>query len=61
MEQKYCIVATDRSKAYNRVMITGPMSENSAYELSAAMQKDKVQRSQYKYFKVAKYPYKEIR
>lgn len=60
-EQKYCVVATERGKAYNRIMITGPLSENSAYEGSALFQRDKAMKAIYKYFKVAKYPFKEIK
>lgn len=57
----YCVVATKRDCGYNRVMITGGMSENAAYEKSAEFQKDRDVKRMYKYFKVAKYPYREIK
>lgn len=61
IEQKYCVVATEREKAYNRIMITGPLGENSAYERSTLFQRDRTMKATYKYFKVAKYPFKEIK
>lgn len=60
-EQKYCVVATERKKAYNRIMITGPLSENSAYERSVLFQRDRTMKATYRYFKVAKHPFKEIK
>lgn len=61
MEQKYCVVATERGKAYNRIMVIGLLSEDSAHGCSTLFQKDRTVRVIYKYFKVAKYPFKEIR
>lgn len=61
VKQKYCVVATMRDKAHNRVMITGPMSEDEAYEECHNSQKNRLKKSMYKYFKVAKYPFKEIK
>lgn len=60
-EQKYCVVATKRGVDYNRIMITGPLSENAAYEQSAFFQSIGSYKRSYKYFKVAKYPFKEIK
>lgn len=57
----YCVVATKRGCGYNRIMITGCLSENEAYERSADFQKDREMKRAYKYFKVAKYPYREIK
>lgn len=45
MEQKYCVVATERGKAYNRIMVTGPLSEDSAHECSTLFQKDRTARA----------------
>lgn len=56
-EQKYCVVATDRIDG-KRKMITGPMTEADAYDASAGIQRLSFKRKEYKYFKVAKYPYK---
>ncbi|GEM_PF-4234279 len=61
MEPQYCVVATKRDRRYNRIMITGPMSESKAYTKSAELQRDRFYKSVYKYFKVAKYPFKEIK
>ena len=53
MKQEYCIVATDRV-LNKRVMITGAMSEQQAFDWKA----DGFTKKSYKYFRVAKFPYK---
>lgn len=60
-EQKYCVVATKRGIDYNRIMITGPLSQNKAYEQSDFFQSAGTYKRLYRYFKVAKYPFKEIK
>lgn len=59
-EIQYCVVATRRhGTRKNRVMVTRSMSKEKAEEESQRMQKDRWHKSAYKYFKVAKHPYKE--
>lgn len=60
-EQRYCVVAQKRDMGYNRIMVTGGMDEDSAYRMSASFQKSSTYKKMYKYFKVAKYPFKEIK
>lgn len=60
-EQRYCVVAQRRDMGYNRVMITGGMTKDSAYRMSTSFQKSSTYKKMYKYFKVAKYPFKEIK
>lgn len=57
-EQKFCVVATDRNTG-KRIMVTGALSENEAYTESNRLQKNIFYKKAYKYFKVAKYPYKK--
>lgn len=59
-EQGYCVVAQKRDVEYNRVMVTGGMSKEAAFRMSASFQKSHTYKKIYKYFKVAKYPFKEI-
>ena len=57
IEQKYCVVATDRD-TNKRKSITGSMSKDKAEQECSDMQKGNRYKRYYKYFKVAKYPYK---
>lgn len=56
----YCVVATYRwGNPNNRIMLTSGMSKQSADKSSALMQSQSYMKKDYKYFKVAKYPFKE--
>lgn len=59
-ETQYCVVATRRSdEKRNRIMLTKGMSKDRADLESQRMQTDRTDKSLFKYFKVAKYPFKE--
>ena len=56
-EQKYVVVATDRA-ASKRKAITSPMSESRAIEEKNRLNSQYSMRKLYRYFHVAKHPYK---
>ena len=54
--QMYCVVATAYGK---RAAVSGPMDRRRAEQLAAHYNSQAARRRDYKYPKVAKYPYKE--
>lgn len=56
---QYCVVATDK-KTKEREMISGPyMTETVAEERRQAFMNNRLEKSIYRYFKIAKYPYRK--
>lgn len=54
-ETKYCVVAESRSDKKRRA-ITGPMSKSDAVQMKEVLNKSA--KSIYRYFRVAKHPYR---
>ena len=57
-EQKYCVVAECRITG-TREMLTGPMSQDDVGAWKEEM--NRTRKRDYRYFRVAKYPYKDRR
>lgn len=57
MSQLYCVVAEARADK-SRSAVTGPMSEERANAEKSSMNAQKRWRDLFRYFRVAKYPYK---
>lgn len=56
-EQQYCVVAEDRQTG-NRIMLRGPFNKKQAYITKYELNYDRQQRNIYRYFHIAKFPYK---
>lgn len=57
-EQQYCVAAEDREDGFRKAVTIGGMPYRSAFELKQVYSKSRSYKKQYRYFHVAKFPYR---